>query len=199
MIVTDQLKIIDKKIKADQAQYLDRLDRLAAKISAYSSCDLRKYEYLTGEDFGYKPSVFEQAKCDYSLLGNIFTKGLDKDDQKEGLFKRLESVKGKNEELLNAFSAANKGSKAAKNESKYNYDNTFAFYDFYRGFKKFRRTSLGSKYDEINTHKATNNETKNGKERVMKKVAQLYNDYFDLYKEKYDSEKVKDEEKRGRD
>ena len=33
----------------------------------------------------------------------------------------------------------------------------------------------------------------------MKKVAQLYNDYFDLYKEKYDSEKVKDEEKRGRD
>ena len=35
MTVTDQLKIIDKKIKTNQAQY--DLDRLAAKISAYSS------------------------------------------------------------------------------------------------------------------------------------------------------------------
>ena len=106
MTVTDQLKIIDNKTKANQAQY--DLDRLAAKISAYSSGDLRKYEYLTGKDLGYKPSVFEQAKFDYSPLGNIFTKGLDKDDQKEGLFKRLENIKDKNEELLNAFSGANK-------------------------------------------------------------------------------------------
>ena len=87
MTVTDQIKIIDNKIKANQAQY--DLDRLAAKISAYSSGDLRKYEYLTGEDLGYKPSVFEQAKFDYSLLGNIFNKRLDNNDQKEGLFKRL--------------------------------------------------------------------------------------------------------------
>ena len=52
MTVTDQLKIIDNKIKVNQSQY--DLDRLAAKISAYSSDDLRKYEYLTGEDLGYK-------------------------------------------------------------------------------------------------------------------------------------------------
>ena len=52
MTVTDQLKIIDNKIKANQAQY--DLDRLAVKISAYSSGDLRKYERLTGEDLGYK-------------------------------------------------------------------------------------------------------------------------------------------------
>ena len=98
MTVTDQIKIIDNKIKANQAQY--DLDRLAAKISAYSSGDLRKYEYLTGEDLGYKPSVFEQAKFDYSPLGNIFTKGLDKDDQKEGLFKRLENIKDKTKSCL---------------------------------------------------------------------------------------------------
>ena len=48
MTVTDQLKIIDSKIKANQAHY--DLDRLAAKISTYTSSDLRKYEYLTGED-----------------------------------------------------------------------------------------------------------------------------------------------------
>ena len=110
--VTDQLKIIDNNIKASQAQY--DLDRLAAKISAYSSGDLRKYEYLTGEDLGYKPSVFEQAKFDYSPLGNIFTKGLDKDDQKEGLFKRLENIKDRNKKLLNAFSAAIKLVKVLK-------------------------------------------------------------------------------------
>ena len=64
MTVTDQLKRIDNEIKVNQAQY--DLDRLAAKISAYSSGDLRKYEYLTGEDLGYKLRVFEQAKFDYS-------------------------------------------------------------------------------------------------------------------------------------
>ena len=40
MTVAFQLKVIDNKIKANQAQY--DLDRLAAKISAYSSGDLRK-------------------------------------------------------------------------------------------------------------------------------------------------------------
>ena len=62
MTVTDQVKIIDNKIKVNQAQH--DLDSLAAKIFAYSSGDLRKYEYLTGQDLGYKPSVFEQAKFD---------------------------------------------------------------------------------------------------------------------------------------
>ena len=71
MTATDKLKIIDNKIKANQAQY--DLDRLAAKISGYSSDDIRKYEYLTVEDFGYKPSVFEQTAFNYSPLGNIFT------------------------------------------------------------------------------------------------------------------------------
>ena len=44
MTVTDQLKIIDNNIKVNQSQY--DLDRLAAKISAYSPSDLRKYEHL---------------------------------------------------------------------------------------------------------------------------------------------------------
>ena len=143
MAVTNQLKIIDSKIKANQAQY--DLDRLAAKISGYSSGDVRKYEYLTSEDLRYKPSVFEQVKFDYSPLGNTFNKGLDKDDQKEGLFIRLENIKDKNEELLNAFSGANKVSKAAKNESDFNHDSKYAFYKFYRDFKKFKRMSLSSK------------------------------------------------------
>ena len=124
MTVTYQLKIIDNRIKASQAQY--DFDRLAAKIWACSCGNLRKYEYLTDEELGCKPSIFEQAKFDYLPLGNTFTNGLDKDDQKEGRFKRLENIKDKNEELLNAFS------KAAKNESDYNYDFKYAFYKFHR-------------------------------------------------------------------
>ena len=101
-----------------------------------------KYEYLTGEDLRYQPSVFEQARFDYSPLGNIFTKGLDEYEQKEGIFKRLENIKDKKEEMLNAFSAVNKVSKAAKNQSDYNYDNIFDFYRFYRDISLRNVTTL---------------------------------------------------------
>ena len=74
MTVTDQIKILDKKIKQNEAQY--DLDKEAAKISALSSRDLDKYEYLTVEDLDYKPSTVEQAKFHYSLLSNRFNKGL---------------------------------------------------------------------------------------------------------------------------
>ena len=98
MTVTDQIKILDRKIMQNEAQY--DLDRKAAKISALSSNNLDKYEYLTGEDLGLKPSTVEQTKFEYSPLGKIFTKGLDKDDQKEGLFKRLKNIEDKNKEQL---------------------------------------------------------------------------------------------------
>ena len=82
MTITDQIKIIDNKIKANQAQY--DLDRLAAKISALSFGELRKYEYFTSEDLGCRPSVLEQTKFDYSPLGKVFNQGLDdKDDKKK--------------------------------------------------------------------------------------------------------------------
>ena len=101
MTVTDQIKILDKKIKQNEAQY--DLDRKAAKISALSSNNLDKYEYLTGEDLNYKPSTVEQAKFDYSPLSKFFNKGLKEEDKKEGLLKRLKNIEGKNEEQLRAI------------------------------------------------------------------------------------------------
>ena len=65
-----------------------------------SSNNLDKYEYLTGANLGLKPSTIEQPKFEYSPLGKIFNKGLREDDKKEGLFKRLENIKDKNEERL---------------------------------------------------------------------------------------------------
>ena len=85
----EQNKILDDKIKANTAQY--NLDRMNAEISAYSSGDLSKYEYLTNKDLGYKPNSFEKAKFEYSPLGKVFTDGLNKTDKKEGLLKRFES------------------------------------------------------------------------------------------------------------
>ena len=79
-------------------------------------------------------------------MGKVFNRGLDeKDDQKEGLLKRLRNNDDKNEEHLQLFSQANKISRIAKNESEYNYDNKFAFYKFYKDFENFRKRSLGSK------------------------------------------------------
>ena len=90
MTITDQIKILKKKIMQNKGQY--NLDRKAAKISAWSSNNLDKYKYLTGEDLGLKPNTIEQARFEFSPLGKIFNKGLDKDDQKEGLFKRLKNI-----------------------------------------------------------------------------------------------------------
>ena len=101
MTVTDQIKILNRKIKQNEAQY--DLDRKAAKISALSSKNLDKYEYLTGEDLNYKPSTVEQAKFDYSPLGKFFNKGLKEEDKKEGLLKRLKNIEDKSEEQLKAI------------------------------------------------------------------------------------------------
>ena len=102
MTVTDQINILDGKIVQNEAQY--DLDKKAAKISALSSNNLEKYEYLTGEDLGLKPSTVEQTKFEYSPLGKVFTKRLEKEeDRKEGLFKRLKNIEGKNEPRLKAI------------------------------------------------------------------------------------------------
>ena len=101
MTVTYQIKILNRKIKQNESQY--DLDREAAKISALSSNNLDKYELLTGEDLGLKPSTIEQAKFKYSPLGKIFNKGLSEEDKKEGVLKGLKNIKDKNEELISAL------------------------------------------------------------------------------------------------
>ena len=88
----DQIKILDDKIKANNVQY--DLDRMNAEISAYSSGDLPKYEYLTKKDLGYKPDALEKVKFEYSPIGKVFTDGLAKEDKskKVGLFKQLKNI-----------------------------------------------------------------------------------------------------------
>ena len=101
MALTEQVKILNDKIKANKAQY--SLDRETAKLFALSSDELEKYKHLTGEDLGYKPDVIQKSKFKYSPLGKIFIKGLDENDKKEGLSKILKNVEGKNEQQLEAI------------------------------------------------------------------------------------------------
>ena len=107
MTVTDPIKILNRKIKQNEAQY--DLDREAAKISALSSKNLDKYEYLTGEDLGLKPSTVEKAKFEYSPLGMSLNKAFNKNEVKS----------------------------VTKNKSDFNYDSNHAFFKFYKGYDEF--------------------------------------------------------------
>ena len=72
----DQIKIIDDKIKSNINQY--KIDRLNTEISAFSSGDLNKYEFLTKKDLKYKPNALDKGKFEFSPLGKAFSTGLDK-------------------------------------------------------------------------------------------------------------------------
>ena len=87
MILTEQVKILDDKIKANKDQY--DLDKQTAKISALSSGELEKYEFLTGEDLRYTQDVAQKAKFEYFPIGKVFNKGLDESDKKR-TFKKTE-------------------------------------------------------------------------------------------------------------
>ena len=89
-----QNKILDAKIESNINQY--KVDRSNAEISAFSSGDLNKYEFLKRIDLNYKPNALEQAKFEFSPLGKTFSTGLDKtipNYQKEGVIKLLKDIK----------------------------------------------------------------------------------------------------------
>ena len=79
MTATDQIKILARQIKQNEAQY--DLDRKADQISAFSFGNLEKYEYLTREDINYQPSTLEQVKSDYFQLVKFSNKGLKEEEK----------------------------------------------------------------------------------------------------------------------
>ena len=120
MTLSDELKILDDKIKANQAQY--DLSREAAKIYALSCKDLwKKCEYLTGEDLGHRPSVLEKTKFEYSPLGMSLSKSFKKDNIKN----------------------------IANRESDFNCGSKYNFYSFYKKYNEFKEMSLDSKYNKM--------------------------------------------------
>ena len=89
-----QNKILDAKIESNVNQY--KVDRLNAEISAFSSGDLNKYEFLKRIDLNYKPNALDKARFEFSPLGRAFNEGLDKtipNYQEEGVIKLLKEIR----------------------------------------------------------------------------------------------------------
>ena len=173
MTLTDELKILDDKIKANQAQY--DLGREAAKISALSSKDLlEKYEYLTGEDLGHRPSVLEKTKFEYSPLGAVLS----------------DNVKKKTN--------TNKVNIKKKRDKHLIYNPQYSFTKL-KDINEFKELSLDSMYKKLNDFfkkinklKAVDPQTDKNKAlmlNVLDNVGDLFNELYYIYKDKYNEEK----------
>ena len=90
MTCEEKNKILDDKIESNVNQY--KVDRLNAEISAFSSSDFNKSEFLTREDLTYKPNTLDKVRLEFSPLGKAFSTGLAKivpNYQEEGVIKLL--------------------------------------------------------------------------------------------------------------
>ena len=112
------------------------------------------------------------------------------------MFKRLENIKDKNEELINRFSTTNKAPK-----NKINNQSKKLIYDVNRSFEKLR--NLGKikkllldsmfklmkeyhkKFNILNKLKPQKENNKKRKQEVLTNVGDIYNELYDIYKSKY--------------
>ena len=152
MTVTNQIKILDDKIKVNQTQY--DLGREADKISALSYKNLLdKYAYFTGKDLGYKPSVFEKTKFEYSPLDMA----LPNNTKNKTNTNRVDSKKKQDKYLV--------------------YNSQHSFVKF-KDIDEFKELSLDSMYKKLNDFKkrfnslkTVNPQTDNNKDLKLKVLA----------------------------
>ena len=89
---------INDQIRDEKIQYHINIE--AAKISAWSSGKIHRYECLTGEDIlpSNQKQIIEQPKFTYSPLGKAFEKQIKTiEDQGNKQVKALEDLKSKEE------------------------------------------------------------------------------------------------------
>ena len=89
---------INDQIRDEKIQYHINIE--AAKISAWSSGKIHRYECLTGEDIlpSNQKQIIEQPKFTYSPLGKAFEKQIKTiEDQGNKQVKALEDLKPKEE------------------------------------------------------------------------------------------------------
>ena len=116
MTKSDQIKILNDKIKANNSQY--KIDRLNAEISAFSEGDLDKYEFLTRKDLKYKPNALDKAKFEFSPLGKAFNQGLDKTAEnykEEGVIKLLKDIRDRMVRPIGVNNGENNGGNNGEN------------------------------------------------------------------------------------
>ena len=124
MTKIDQIKIINNKIKANNAQY--NINRLNAEISAFSEGDLGKYEFLTHKNLKYKPNALDKAKFEFSPLGKAFNQGLDtktENYKEEGVVKLLKDIRDRMVGPIGSVNNRNNGDDDDNNDKSDNNDN----------------------------------------------------------------------------
>ena len=149
------------------------MGREAAKISALSSKDLlEKYEYLTGEDLGHRPSVLEKTKFEYSPLGAVLANNVKKKTN------------------------TNKVNIKKKQDKHLIYNSQHSFKDI----DEFKELSLDStctknwtifkkRFNKLKAVDPQADENKVLKPKVLDNVGDLFNDLYYIYKDKYNEEK----------
>ena len=151
-----------------------------AEISAYSSGDLPKYEYLTKKDLGNKPDAFEQAKFEYSPLGKVFTDELGKSNRKEGLLKRLKNIEDRSNNQL--LTIKNIPRPATKDQNNGNVS------DEYKTIQNFKQELIGKNILHLNGAKKFDKIINKWKQTKDKKIlfknvdAKVNTKKFNIYK-----------------
>ena len=116
MRISEKIKIVDNKIKQNKAQY--NLEKQTAKISALSSLNFSKYEFLTSKGVLSEKDLLEKAaaikRFEYSPLGKAFeeqanaikkqTEFIDKKEDK--IDKLLETIVGTDEKYRDKMNNA---------------------------------------------------------------------------------------------
>ena len=144
-------------------------------MSGLSSKDLsEKYEYLTGEDLGHKPNVFEKAKFEYSPLGMTLIK--------------------------NTKSKTNKNKVYNKNKwYQFLVYNSHHSFTKFKDTDEFKELSLDSMYNRLKDFKKRFNglqtvnpqadKNKDWKLKVLNDAEDLFNWLYYIYQDKYNEEK----------
>ena len=115
-----------------------------AEISAFSSGDLNKYEFLKRIDLNYKPNALDKARFEFSPLGKSFSTGLDKTAQgyqEEGIIKLLKDFR----DGLNRRPSDNRPNDGFYNKP----DDGFDYRYDCRSGDKFDNRSDDSSFDDV--------------------------------------------------
>ena len=181
MTKLDQIKILNNKLRSNEAQFI--LDRKNAEMSAKSSGELDKYEYSTGEDLGYKPDALTQAKFEYSPLGKVFTAGLDASHKKDGLFKRLKNIENIGLRPRNICGLDLDHDLYALNRDKYYMVKLYKEYEIMDNNIDDKFNYLNKIYESINEYK-NSDKFKNidKKNQHLSAALKVYNDLSNRYK-----------------
>ena len=137
------------------------------------SKNLDKYEYLTGEDLGYKPSVVEKAKFEYSPLGMV----LNNNTKSKANKNKMNNQNNQDKNLL------------------YNSQHSFVKFKDIGELKKLSLNSTHKKlvdfYKKLTKLKKVSPQTKTNedlKEKVLVSVGDIFNELYYIYNDKYNEE-----------